>query len=328
MKRRRFQKMLFFAGITAAPFVGVRAQSKPKLRIGCASPGGSRNDRATGFTALFERLGELGYVEGRNLEVDFVFAPDFQDFLGAYNAFVRRGADLLLAMGSDIPLLAARVAGADRVPIVMLATDYDPLEAGYVESLARPGGNLTGVFIRQPQVAAKQVELARELFPSNRRLIVVVDPAVRQQADAALRAAQSLGLDVQLMDIFFIDYIETVLQRIQSFGSPPTLLPGSPYMRLQRDMICRIALERRIPLIAPQREFVEAGALMSYGVRLDDAYRQVADYISRIAGGTKPGDLPIEQPTRFELAVNGRTARELGIALPPIILARADEVIE
>lgn len=325
--------MLFFAGITAAPLIGVRAQPKPKLRIGCASPGGSRNDRATGFTALFERLGELGYVEGRNLEVDFVLAPDSQDVLGAYKAFVRRGADLLLAMGSDIPLLAARVAAAGRVPIVMLATDYDPLEAGYVESLARPAGNLTGVYIRQPEVATKQVELAHELFPGNRRLIVWIDQAVRQQAEAALRAARSLGLDAQLLcdtaiECSWTDTFGSAFQRIQSFGSPPTLLPGSPFMRLYRDMICRMALERRIPLIAPQREFVEAGALISYGVRLDDAYRQVADYISRIAGGTKPADLPIEQPTRFELSVNKRTARELGIALPPIILARADEVIE
>jgi putative tryptophan/tyrosine transport system substrate-binding protein len=152
---------------------------------------------------------------------------------------------------------------------------------------------------------------------------------VRQQADLALRVAQSLGLDVQLVGAGYFGWtFEAVFQRIQSFGSPATVLPGSPFMRLNRDMICRMALERRIPLIAPQREFVEAGALISYGVHLDDAYRQAADYISRIAGGTKPADLPIEQPTRFELFVNGRTARELGIALPPIILARADEVIE
>ena len=134
--------MLFFAGISFPPLIGVRAQPKPKLRIGCVLPGGSRDDRAAGFTALFERLGELGYVEGRNLEVDFVLSPPTKrdtDFLASYNAFVNRGADLLLVLDSDIPLLAARVAAAGRVPIVMLATDYDPLEAGYVESLARPG---------------------------------------------------------------------------------------------------------------------------------------------------------------------------------------------
>jgi putative ABC transport system substrate-binding protein len=326
MKRRRFQKMLFFAGITAPPLIGVRAQPKPKLRIGYVSPGGSRNDRATGFTALFERLSELGYVEGRNLEVDFDLAPN-PDILALFHAYVRRGADVLLVMGSDIPLLAARVAAAGRVPIVMLAADYDPVEAGFVESLARPGGNLTGVFIRQPELAVKRVELAHELFPNNRRLLVWYDISVRKQTDAALRAAQSLGLDVQLC-AEYVTTLESVFQRIQSFGSPATLLPASHFMRLNHDMICRMALERRIPLIAPQREFVEAGALISYGVRLDDTYRQLANYISRIAGGTKPADLPIEQPTRFELSVNMRTARELGIALPPIILARADEVIE
>ena len=329
MKRRRFQKMLFFAGITILPHIGARAQPKPKLRIGCVLQGGSRDDRAAGFQALFERLGELGYVEGHNLEVDFVLAPYTEniDFLASYKAFVKRGAHLLVVLGTDIPLLAARIAAAGRVPIVMLATDYDPLEAGYVESLARPGGNLTGVFIRQPEVAVKQVELARELFPNNRRLVVWIDTAVMQQANAAQRAAQSFGLDVQLLQNE-TGTIETTFQRIQNLGSPATILASSNYFRLYRDMICSMALERRIPLIAPQREFVEAGALISYGARLDHAYRRVADYISRIADGAKPADLPIEQPTRFELSINGRTARELGIALPPIVLARADEVLE
>jgi putative ABC transport system substrate-binding protein len=264
MKRRRFQKMLIFAGITVSPLIGARAQPKPKLRVGCVLQGASRDDRAAGFKALFERLGELGYVEGRNLDVDFVLAPDTEnfDFLASYKAFVKRGADLLVVLGTDIQLLAARVAAAGRVPIVMLATDYDPLEAGYVESLARPGGNLTGVFIRQPEMAVKQVELVRELFPNNRRLIVWIDDAVRQQADAAQRAAQSFGLDVQLFN-HDLGTIETVFLRIQSFGSPPTLLASSNYFRLNRDVISRMALERRIPLIAPQREFVEAGALIA-----------------------------------------------------------------
>jgi putative tryptophan/tyrosine transport system substrate-binding protein len=327
MRRRRFQKMLFFAGIAAPPLFGVQAQPKPKLRIGCVSLGGSRND--AGFAALFERLSEVGYVEGRNLEVDFVFlGPNPTAVVTPFRAVVERGADVLFVMGTDISLLAARIAAADRVPIVMLAADYDPVEAGYVKSLARPGGNLTGVFIRQPELAAKRVELTHELFPSNRRLIVWMDPNVQQQTDAALRAAQSLGLDVQPVAFDYVVTIETIFQRIQSFGSSATLLPATEFMRVNRDMICRMALERRIPLIAAQREFVEAGALISYGARLDDAYRQVADYISRIANGIKPADLPIEQPTRFELSVNGRTAREIGIALSPIILARADEVIE
>jgi putative ABC transport system substrate-binding protein len=327
MKRRRFQKMLFFAGITASPFLGARAQPKSKLRIGCVLQGASGDDKAAGFRALFERLGEHGYVEGRNLEVDFVLAPYNHDFLASYNAFVKRGADLLVVLGSDIPLLAARIAAAGRVPIVIFATDYDPLEAGYIESLARPGGNLTGVFIRQSEMIVKQVELVRELFPDNRRLIVWAHSAVMQQADAAQRAAQSFGLDVQLLK-FDIGTLELMFQRIQSLGSAPTLFPSNHWFRLNRDMICRMALERRIPLIAPQREFVEAGALISYGARLDDAYRLVADYISRIADGAKPAVLPIEQPARYELSVNRRTARELGIALSPVILARADEVIE
>lgn len=325
MKRRRFQKMLFFAGIATPPLIGVRAQPRPKLRIGCVSLDDGR--KATGFIALFERLSEVGYVEGRNLEVDFVLlAPDATDVLGPYRALVTRGADVLFVTGTDIPLLAARIAAAGRVPIVMLAADYDPIEAGYVESLARPGSNLTGVFIRQPELAAKRVELAYQLFPSNRRLIVWIDHNVQQQADAALRAARSLGLEVQPLKA---DYtIEPMFQRIQSLGSPPTLLPAMEFVRVNRDMICRMALERRIPLIAPQREFVESGALLSYGARLDDAYRLAADYISRIAGGSKPADLPIQQPTRFELSINGRTARELGIALSPTVLARADEVVE
>lgn len=324
MRRRRFQQALLGAGLTLLPISGAPAQPKSKLRIAALSAGGKRADRVTGFPALFERLAELGYVEGRNLEVEFDATGT--DPIGFYTGFIRRGGDIIFVQGTDLPLGAARIATEGRVPIVVLATDYDPVEAGYVKSLARPEGNITGLFVRQPELAAKRVELAHAAFPSSRRVIVIVDAVVPQQTEAVTRAGRLLGLDVQpIEDNLGADW---ALRRLQDAGTAPVIAPSSHFARVDREKICRAALERRLPLIAPLRAFVEAGALLSYGVKLDDAYRQAADYIYRIASGGKPADLPIEQPTGFELVVNLRTAKMLGLDLPQAFLGRADEVIE
>jgi putative ABC transport system substrate-binding protein len=323
MKRRRFHGLLLGASFAGLPVCGALAQAKPKLRIAAVSARGSRNDRVTGFTALFERLAELGYVEGRNLEVDF----DSEGIPATtFGKFVRSGGDIIFVQGTDLPLGYAVAAAQGRVPIVMMATDYDPLEKRYVESLARPGGNITGLFVRQPELAAKRVELAHEALPASRRIIILDDPVVAQQVEAAARTARSLGLDIEMAG----DPLghEWALRHIQTFGPTPIIVPSAHYVRVDREVLCRVALERRLALIAPQREFVEVGALLSYGINFDDAYRRAADYIYRIAGGAKPADLPIEQPTRFELVINLTTARALGVTIPPALFGRADEVIE
>ena len=327
MRRRRLHGMLLGASVAVLPFGRPVAQPKPRLRIGTASDGG-RDDRVTGYAALFERLAELGYVEGRNLDVDFVtFSGSSGD---AFAGVVRRGADLLFVSGEEFTLLAARTAAAGRVPVVFVAVDYDPVRIGYIASLARPGGNLTGLYTREPELAAKRVELAHNALPNMRQLALWWSPASLEQVEAAEKAARSLSLETRrvAMNVSPGQNYYYEFKMISDWGRAAVILPASSTARADRAAVCRMALEKGFPLIAPQRQFVEAGALLSYGANLDAAYRDAATYIDRIARGEKPADLPVEQPTKFELVINLSTAKALGLTIPPSILARADEVIE
>ena len=232
--------------------------------------------------------------------------------------------------GNDVTLLAAQVAAAGRIPVVFIAMDYDPVRLGYVQSIARPGAILTGFFVRQPELAAKRVELAHEALPNVRRLVLWHLANYREQVDAAASAAQTLGLETFLVEMNGNprqSYIP-VFKMTENVGPSAVILPASSQVRVARAEICRLALAQGLPLIAAEREVVESGALMSYGVKVEGIYREAAGYIDRIARGEKPGDLPIQQPTNFELVINMKTAKALGLTIPPLILARADEVIE
>jgi len=332
MNRRKLITQV--TGLTAAAAAGlwlhdVYAQSKPVVRLGLASFG-ARDDRLDGYAALFERLAELGYIDGRNLHVDFSGNLAPEGLLNAYTRAVQRGATVLFASGHDITLFAAQVASAGRIPIVFVAMDYDPVRLGYVQSVRHPGANRTGIFVRQPELAAKRVELAHEALPKVHRLVLWQTPNYREQVDAATNAAQTLGLETSQVEMngnprqSFVPLFELTAH----VGPSAVILPSSNQVRTARTEICRLALERGMPLIAAERESVEAGALMSYGINVDRAYREAADYIDRIARGEKPDDLPLMQPTRFELAVNARTAKALSITLPPDFLARVDQLIE
>jgi putative ABC transport system substrate-binding protein len=237
---------------------------------------------------------------------------------------------MLFTTGNDISLLSAQVAAAGRIPIVFIAMDYDPVRLGYVSSIARPGANFTGVFVRQPELAAKRVELAHDALPHVRRLVLWHLAPFREQVDAAANAAQTLGLEVSRVEMNGNpgQSYDGTFKLTAGLGPSAVILPASNTVRVERAVICRMALAQGIPLVASERELVEAGALMSYGVNVDGVYREAADYIDRIARGEKPGDLPIQQPTKFELVVNAGTAKALGLTIPPSILARADEVIE
>jgi len=283
-----------------------------------------------GYSALFERLGELGYIEGKNLEVDFTANVTSEGLLDAFTRAVQRGASILFASGHDITLFAAQVASGGRVPIVFIAMDYDPVNLGYVQSIPHPGVNRTGIFVRQVELAAKRVEFAHEVLPEVRRLVLWELANYREQVDAATSAATALGLETSKVEMngnprqSYIPVFDLSANVVPS----AIILPASNQVRTARAEICRLALERRIPLIAAEREIVEAGALMSYGIRIDKAYREAADYIDRIAQGEKASDLPLLQPSQFELVINARTARALGITLPAGFLGRVDEVIE
>jgi len=305
------------------------AQSQPILRLGLASFG-ERSDRVDGYASLFERLGQLGYVEGRNLQVDFTGSLNPEGLQPAFARAVQRGASVLFASGHDITLLAAQVASAGRIPVVFVAMDYDPVRLGYVQSVRHPGVNRTGIFVRQPELAAKRVEMTHEMLPEARRLVLWQTPNYREQVDAAAKAAETLGLETSQVEMNGNprQSLDPVFELTARARPSAVILPASNQVRVARTEICRLALERGLPLIAGEREIVEAGALMSYGISIDRAYREAADYIARIVRGEKAGDLPLLQPTKFEMVVNARTAKALSISLPPAFLSRADEVIE
>ena len=273
-------------------------------------------------------MAELGYEEGKNFVWEFIQTKSIEDFQSAFAELARRKVDIFVAGGNE-PALRAALAVAGSLPIVMIAISFDPFEKGYVASLARPGGNVTGLFVRQLELAAKRVELTREALPKARTLGLWWDSTSRDQAEAAAAAARSLGFEPRMIEVSGQprDYAGAVEQMADAPGEP-VMIGSSPVFVRDRAAILPLLLARRTPAIAAFRELVEAGALLSYGIDLVGLFRDAAGYVDRIAKGAKPADLPIAQPTHFDMALNLKTAAHLGIALPPSLTARADEVIE
>jgi putative ABC transport system substrate-binding protein len=331
MQRRA---IILALGATSAawPMVAHAQQAdKPlraSLRIGLASYMATMN--STENAALFQRLAELGFVEGRNLSVNHEYSM-FPNLDAAYADLIKGGADILLALGPEPALKSARRAAAGRVPVVFIAMDYDPLRLGYVASLARPGGNLTGLFVRQPELGVKRLEITRDALPKARRVALWWDANfARDQFEVSSAAAASSGFDLQPVEVgggFNYNYDDAV-RRTTKLGAEAIILASSPVYGNNKGQIAQLALEHGLPLIAYAREFVETSALLSYGINISDVGRQAAGYVARIAGGVKPSELPVEQPTKFELVVNLRTVSSLGLSLTPALLARADEIIE
>jgi putative ABC transport system substrate-binding protein len=328
MKRRA---IILGVGATAAasPMVAHAQQAdksrRASLRVGLA---GYITNMSSAQNALFQRLAELGFVEGQNLSVtrEMSYLPNLD---ATFADLIKDGADILLAY-EEQALKSARRAAAGRVPVVFIAMDYDPLSLGYVASLARPGGNLTGLFVRQPEQGVKRIEITRHALPNARRVALWWDARVaRDQFELLSSAAASYDFDVQSVEVggSSYDFIDA-MRRTTKVGAEAIILASSTVYFDSRGQIAQPALEHRLPLIAFAREFVETGALLSYGINVDDVWRQAARYVARIAGGIKPSELPVEQPTKFELVVNLRTASSLGLALTPTLLARADELIE
>ncbi|HUI17463.1 MAG TPA: ABC transporter substrate-binding protein [Alphaproteobacteria bacterium] len=316
------------AVLAAASFVPTRvlAQAQPKmLRVGLVSV---LPRTAPVWVAFAKRMAELGYEEGKNFALEFLQAKGIEGYKSGFADLARRKPDIFVAPGSELALRAALTA-AGAQPIVMLAIDFDPIAKGYVASLARPGGNVTGVFVRQLELAAKRVELTREALPKARILGLWWDATSRDTAEAAAAAATSLGFEPRLIEATgeSPDYAEAVGHMAEAPGEPVMIGSSGVFVR-DRVAILRLLLARRTPVITAQRQLVEAGALMSYGIDLIGLARDAAGYVDRIAKGAKPADLPIAQPTHFDMALNLKTAESLGIALPPSLTARADEVIE
>ena len=282
-----------------------------------------------GYPAFLDELKKLGFREGQNLVVDFRSSQqDMPRLIADVAELIRSKVDVIMASGTEVALQAV-MAASSTIPIVIWANNYDPIERGYVKSLAQPGGNVTGVFSRQPELAEKQVELLTQTFPDKTRLGVLWDAQTADQFSAAEHRARALGLELRSVKLESLPYDVDAAFRTLAEGSPQMLLvlSGPLFAPYQRN-IAELALQHRLPAMFIFRTYVEAGGLMSYGVHIETSLRRVAAYVAKMLNGAKPADLPVEQPTRFELVVNLKTAKAIGIELPTSLLLRADEVIE
>jgi len=322
MRRRDFIKGI--VGSTAWP-LATRAQQPAMMRVGIVT---IQPPTSPPYAAFSQRLRELGYVEGQNLSLDFVNpAQQAEGNVGAVQELIRRRVNIVLALYQ--PTMAAVVAAAPSVPVVMIAVDYDPLAFGYIESLARPGKEATGLYLQQIDLAKKRVELLTQALPNVRAATVFWDYASEDQWKAASSAAPEFGLrlaDVQLHEQPY-DYEKALAQAPSDYRSV-VIFPTSPMFYRDRQQIAEFAVRHKVATVFGFREWVDAGGLFSYGVNFPAAFRRVAEFVDMIAKGAKPADLPVEQPTKFELVLNLKTAKALGITVSPQILVRADEVIE
>lgn len=291
---------------------------------------GSRSDmtQSRELDAFTRRLGDLGWIEGQTLGVEARWTEDPDGLPRLAKELVRLGVDIILAPG-PAATNAARNA-TSTIPIVMIAST-DPRVLG-AASLARPGGNVTGLTIGQPElVNEKRLEILKEALPAVRQVAVVWDVTRTGEtsAEASLAAAaRSLKLRLQYLDVTSVEGFETAFTVAKRGGADAVLLVESPRTVVNRARIAELALKHRLPVMSQFGRLVEAGALMSYGPELSDLFVRAASYVDKILKGAKPADLPIEQPTRFELAINLKTARTLGLTIPQSVLQRADQVIE
>ena len=325
MKRREFIAGL--GGAAATWPLAARAQQTARLPtvgfLGTATP------LAWGpWTAAFaQRLRELGWIEGRTIITEARWAEGRTERFAEIAAeFVRLKVDVILTSGGAV--IAAKQA-TSVIPIVFTVA-RDPVGAGFVASLARPGGNATGISGQSTEAVGKRLELLREVVPDLRTLTTMVNfgtPSSALDIRELQTAARKLGLDVTIAEI---RRTEDIAPTIEALNGQTTALHVvvDPLMIANRVRINTLALAARLPTIYAQREFVDAGGFMSYGANVPDLFRRAAEYVDKILRGAKPADLPVEQPTKFDLVINLTTAKALGLAVPPTLLARADEVIE
>jgi putative ABC transport system substrate-binding protein len=325
VQRRVFIELIGVAAAAASP-LGAHAQQVEKtLRVGTAST----QPRSSPLWKAFEqRMAELGYQEGVNYTFDYFNVPKVEEYETGYRKLAARDVDIIVASGPEISLKSA-LASSDAKPIVMVAVDYDPLARGYVTSLARPSGNVTGLFLQQIELMAKRLQLLKSAFPDMQALTVFWDRTCFDQWKAAEGAAANLGLRLDGVDLGDppFDYDKVLAQAKPEYRGTIFVLASGFFLR-DRERLADFTLRNRIASMFCFREVVDAGGLLSYGPSFSVMYRRAAEFVDRIARGAKPADLPIEQPTKFELVINLKTAKTLGLAIPPSLLATADEVIE
>jgi putative ABC transport system substrate-binding protein len=329
VKRRAFITLLSGAAVTW-PLAAGAQQGVRVHRIGILLPGAADHSQfQTWIGAFLHALAQLGWIDGRNVQLEYHWAGSNSDDIRRHaTELAALAPNVILAIGSA-PVGALQQA-TRTIPIVF-ATAADPVGAGFVESLSRPGGNITGFTIFEYAIGGKWVELLKEISPRMTRVAVLRDLAIAAgpgQFGAIQTAATSFGMEVSPVNVRDASEIERAVTAFARSSNGGLIVTGSPLAQHHRNLIITLAARYQLPAVYFERIFVAQGGLMSYGPDLLDQYRQAAGYVDRILKGAKPGDLPVQAPTKYELIINLKTARALGLTLPATLLARADEVIE
>ncbi len=322
MERRELIKLL--SGTVAAwPLVAQAQQGTPR-HIGVLGADATVWNSWT--VAFVDRLRELGWIEGDTIDIEYRWVGASSKRVSDFTAeFLRRHVDVIVTYGNAAAVLKQATT---TIPIV-LAVAFDPVSAGLVSSLARPGGNVTGMSIQQPELVGKRLELLREVIPQLRRLAIMANANYAPpmlEAERVRATAHALDLEAARLEIWRSEEITPAFEAIR--GKADALyVVSDALIAANRTLIVTLALSARLPTILSYRDYVEAGGLMSYGPNYADLFRRAAEMVDKILNGTKPSDIPVEQPSKFELLINLTTARAIGLTVPPTVLARADKVI-
>jgi putative ABC transport system substrate-binding protein len=309
--------------LTLAPLAGAQ-QAEKVYRIGFLGPGSAERVYTDPLRSLRAGLRELGYAEGKNIVFEFRFA----ELPGLAAELVRDKVDVIVVHAS--PGTRAAKQATNTIPIVMVNI-ADPVGTGFVLSLAHPGGNITGMSGTDAGLAAKRLELLKQALPKLSRVAVLRNPnnpSGEPQFRETQTAARSLGIEIQLFDVRDRKELESAFSVMSKARADAVTVMGDTLFLSQQKQIANLATTKRLPSVFARNENVEAGGLMSYGPTLADQFRQAATYVDKILKGAKPGDLPVEEPTRMYLVINLKTAKALGLTIPPSLLGRADQIIE
>ena len=323
--------ILALCSLLLAPCCAVEAQQPKKVpRIGYLSSNDSASE-STRAEAIRQALRALGYIEGQNIATEYRYAEGKQErFPDLATGLVHLKVDIIVVAGGNT-LIRAAMNATKTTPIVMAGAGPDPVEAGFVESLARPGGNVTGVSTLSRELGGKRLELFKEAVTKIARVAILYDPAIPAnivQLKDVQTAARALGLTIQAWEIRGTDDFDRVFAAMGKERPDGLYVLRSLLMNVNEKRIVGFALKSRLPSVYTNREAVDAGGLMYYGADLADSYRRVATYVDKILKGAKPADLPVERPTKFELVINLKTAKQIGLTIPQSVLFRADKVIK
>src|SRR5215470_1010692 len=328
LNRRKFITLL--GGAAAAWPLAARAQQDDRMRrIGVLSgPAADDQDNKIHLEAFVKELQQLGWIDGRNVRIDYRFvAAKPENYLKYAAELVALAPDVIVAPGTSL----VHILQATRTIPIVFPFAADPVGAGLVESLARPGGNATGFISFEYDLCAKWLELLKEIVPGITRAAVLRDPTAITgigQFAVIQSVARSVGVDVRPLNLRDAGEIERGVTAFASSSNGGLIVAASAFANVHRNLIFELAARHRLPAVYSERLFPATGGLISYGADFEDGFRRAAGYVDRILKGEKPADIPVQVPTKYELVINLKTAKALGLVIPPAVLARADEVIE